>query len=70
MHHEVMAVHLLQDAPIFKVPVKGLVARPCHTLHPSVLRQVAIVVGALNLMGMLHIAVVGLNALTQLLAVG
>ncbi len=70
MHHDVMAVHLLQDAPIFKVPVKGLVARPRHTLHPKVLRRVAVVVGALNLIGMLHVAIVGSNTLARLLVVG
>jgi hypothetical protein len=70
VHRYVMAVHLLQDVPIFKVPVKHLVARPHCTLHPKVLCQVAVVVGALNFIGMPHLVVVGLIALAQLQAVG
>ncbi len=65
-----MAVHLLQDAPMFKAPVKPLVARPRCTLHPKVLHRVAVIDGALNLISVSHIAVVGLNALTRLQAVG
>ncbi len=70
MHRDVVAVHLLQDAPIFKAPVKRFVARPHCTLHPKVLCQVAVIVGALNLIGMPHVAVVGLNALARLQEVG
>ncbi len=70
MHCDVMAVQLLQDAPIFKVPVQHLVARLCCTLHPKVLHWVAVVVGALNLIGVPHVAIVGLNVLVRLQAVG
>ncbi len=69
MHRDVVAVHLLQDAPIFKVPSKHLVARPHHALHPKVLHWVAVIVGALNLISVPHVAVVGLNALAGLQAV-
>ncbi len=66
VHRDVVAVHLLQDAPIFKAPVKRLMARPCRTLHSKVLHQVAVVVWALNLISMPHIAIVGLNVLARL----
>ena len=66
VQRDVMAVHLLQDAPVFKAPVKHLVARPHHTLHPKVLHQVAIIVGALNLIGVPHIAIVGLDVFAWL----
>ncbi len=66
VHRDVVAVHLLQDAPIFKAPVKRLVARPCRTLHSKVLHRVAVVVWALNLISVPHIAIVGLNALARL----
>jgi hypothetical protein len=65
VHRDVVAV-LLQDALIFKVPVRHFMARPCHTLHPKVLRQVVVIVGALNLIGMLHVAVVGLDVFAWL----
>jgi hypothetical protein len=58
MHRDVVVVHLFQDAPVFKAPVKRLVARPCRTLHPKVPRQVAVIVGAHDLIGVPHIAVV------------
>jgi hypothetical protein len=70
VHHDVMVVHLLQDAPIFKAPVKCLMARPRCTLHPKVLHWVSVIVGVLNLIGVPHIAIVGLNALARLQAVG
>ncbi len=65
VHRDVVAV-LLQDALIFKVPVRYLVARPFHTLHPKVLHQVVVVVGALNLIGVPHVAIVGLDAFAWL----
>jgi hypothetical protein len=66
MQRDAVAVHLLQDAPVFKVPVKRLVARPCRTLHPKVFHQVAVVVGALDLIGVPHVAVVCLDVFTWL----
>ncbi len=66
MHRDVVVIHLLQDAPVFKVPVKHLAARPRRTVHPKVLHQVAVVVGALNLIGVPHVAVVGLDVFVQL----
>jgi hypothetical protein len=70
MHCDVVAVHLLQDAPIFKVPVKHLVVRPCRTLHSKFLHRVAVVVWALKLIGVPQVAIVGLNALARLQTVG
>ncbi len=64
--HDVVAVHLLQDAPVFKEPVKRLVTRPYGTLHSKVLCWVAVVVGALDLSGVPHVAIVSLKALAQL----
>ena len=66
MHRDVVAVHLLLDALIFKAPVKCLVVRPCRTLHPKVLHRVAVIVGAITLIGMPHVAVVCLNAFARL----
>ncbi len=66
VHCDVVAVHLLQDAPVFKASVERLVARPHHILHPKVLRWVAVIVGPLNLVGVPHVAVVDVNAHTQL----
>ncbi len=69
MHRDVMAVHLLQDTPVLKASVKHLMARPYRTLHPKVLRWVAVAVGVLNLIGMSHVAcspVVGLDRLAWL----
>jgi hypothetical protein len=40
--------------------------RPCRTLHPKVLHQVAVVVGALDLFGVPHVAIVCLEVLAQL----
>jgi hypothetical protein len=70
MRGNVVAVHILQDAPVFKMPIEHLMTRPCCTLHLKVLHWVAVVVGALDLFGMPHIAVVGLNALVRLETVG
>jgi hypothetical protein len=47
---------------MFKVPVKRLVARPCHTLHPMALHWIAVVVGALNLISTPHVAVVRMRS--------
>jgi hypothetical protein len=65
VHRDVVAV-LLQDALIFKVPVRHFMARSCHTLHPKVLRRVVVIVGALNLIGVPHIAIVGLDVFAWL----
>ncbi len=70
MHHDFVAVHLLQDALVFKVPGKRLMARPCRTLHPKVHRQVTVIVGAHNLISMPHVAVVGLDTLAWLQTAG
>jgi hypothetical protein len=63
---DVVAVGLLEDAPVLEAPVKGLVRRPCRTLHAEVLGRVAVIVGSLDLVGVPHVAVVGLNALPWL----
>jgi hypothetical protein len=40
--------------------------RPCCTLHLEVLRQVAVIVGALDLVGVPHVAVIGFDMLAWL----
>jgi hypothetical protein len=66
VHCDVVAVHVLQDALVFKAPLKHLLARPCCTLHPKVLRRVAVIVGALDLINVPHVAVVCLDAFAWL----
>ncbi len=66
LHRDIVAVHLLQDAPIFKMPVKRLVARPCRTLQSKVLHWVAVLVWELNLISVPHVAIVSLNAVARL----
>jgi hypothetical protein len=63
---DAVAVDLLEDTPILEVPVKDLVTRPHCTLRTDVLGQVAVIVGTLDLVAVLHVAVFGLDALTQL----
>jgi hypothetical protein len=63
---DVVAVGHLEDAPVYELPVKGLVTRPHCTLHAKVLGQVAFIVGTLALVGVPHVAVNSLNALAWL----
>jgi hypothetical protein len=57
-----MAVGPLKDPPVLEAAVKGLVARPCCRLHPKISPGITVVVGALDLVGVPHVAIVGLNA--------
>jgi hypothetical protein len=59
-----VAVGPLKDPPVLEAAVEGLVARPRRRLHPEIPRRVAVVVGALDLVGVPHVAVVGLDAFT------
>ena len=61
-----MPVHLLKDAPILEAPIKGLVARPGSGLHPKILRGVAVILEALDLVRTANVAVVGLDMLAWL----
>jgi hypothetical protein len=65
-----MAVCLPKDAPKFKASVKGLMSRPHASLHPEILRPVAVIVWALDFIHVPDVAVVGLNPLARLKAVG
>jgi hypothetical protein len=70
MRPDVMAVHLLKDAPVLQVPVECLVTSLCRTLYPKVLCRVVVVVGALDLVSAPHVAVVGVDTLAWLETVG
>ncbi len=61
MHGDVVTVGLLEDPPVLEAAVEGLMARPHCRLHPKIRCWVAVVVGALDLVGVPHVAVVGLN---------
>jgi hypothetical protein len=61
VHGDVVMVGLLKDPPVLEVAIEGLVTRPCCQLHPMIHCRVAVVVGAIDLVGVPHIAVVGLN---------
>jgi len=69
MHRDVVAVCLLQDAPVVEAPVEGFLARPCGALHPKIFSRVAIVVGAFYLVGAPHVAVVSFHTFARLKAV-
>ncbi len=69
MRCDVMAVCLLQDAPVLEAPVEGFVARPRDALHTKIFSQVAIIVGAFYLVRAPHVAVVGFHAFAWLKAV-
>ncbi len=56
-----MTVGLLEDPPVLEAAIEGLVARPRCRQHPKIRCRVAVLVGALDLVGVPHIAVVGLN---------
>ncbi len=66
MLHDVVAVGLLEDAPVLEVPVKGLVTSHCRNLHAKVVGRVAVIVRTLDLVWVLHVAIVGLNVLVWL----
>jgi hypothetical protein len=59
---DVVVVGPLKDPPVLEVAVKGLVARPRHQLHPEISPGITVIVEALDLVGVPHVAVVSLNA--------
>ncbi len=61
----VVAVGPLKDPPYLEAAVKGLVARPRRRLHPEISLGITVVVGALGLVGVPHVAVVSLNAFAR-----
>ena len=67
---DVVTVHLPKDPPVLEAAVEGLVSRPYARLHAKILGGVAIVVGALDLVGVPHVAVVGFDPLAWLEKVG
>ncbi len=73
-HHpvqpDVVAVGPLKDPPVLEAAGKGLVARPCRRLHPEISPGITVVVGALDLVRVPHVAVVGLNAFARQEAAG
>ncbi len=61
----VVALGPLKDPPVLERAIEGLVTRPRHRLHLEILGGVAIVVGALDLVGVPHVAIVGLDAFAR-----
>jgi hypothetical protein len=61
-----MSCHLGENAPILQAPVDCLVVRPDAALHLEVLGGIHVVLGALDLVRMLAVAIVSLNALARL----
>ena len=66
---DVVTVDLSEDAPVFEVSVEGLVPRPYTSLHCEVLCRVAVVIWALDLVGVPDVAIVHLHLLARLEAV-
>ncbi len=62
MQLDIVVVGPLEDPPVLEAAIEGLVARPRRRLHPQIPRRVAVVVGALDLVRVPHVAVVGLDA--------
>jgi hypothetical protein len=69
MCRDVVAVCLLQDAPVLEAPIESFMARPCGALHLKIFSRVAIIVGAFYLIGVPHVAVVGFHSFARLEAV-
>jgi hypothetical protein len=63
---DVVAEDLGEYSPVLQAPVKRLVMRPDAALHLEVLNGVDVVLGALNLVRVPAVAVVGLDALVWL----
>jgi hypothetical protein len=69
MRCDVVAICLLQDAPVLEAPIEGFVARPHNALHCKIFSHVAILVGAFYLVVATHVAVVGFHTFARLEAV-
>ncbi len=65
MQLDVVAVGPLKDPPVLQAVVESLVTRPRRRLHPKISLGIAVVVGALDLVGVPHVAVVGLDAFAR-----
>ncbi len=63
---DVVAEDLGEYPPVPQQPIKRLVMRPDATLHLDVLDGVDVVLGALDLVRVSAVAVVGLNAFARL----
>ena len=62
MLSDVVAELPLEDPPVLEAAVEGLVARPCRRLHREILSAITVVEGALDLVRVPHVAVVGLDS--------
>ncbi len=60
-----MAVGPLEDPPVLEADIEGLVAQPCRRLHLKILGGIAIIVEALDLVRVPHVAVVSLVAFAR-----
>ncbi len=65
MQPNVVAVGPLEDSSVLEVAIEGLVPKPCRRLHPKISLRITVVVGALDLVGVLHIAIVSLDAFAR-----
>jgi len=65
MHSDVVAECPLEYPPVLEAAVEGLVVQPCRRLHLEILGTIAAIVGALDLVRVPHVAIVGLNALAR-----
>ena len=63
---DVVAVDLGENPPVLQPPIKCLVTRPDAPLHLEVLGGVGVVLGALHLVRVPAVAVVGLDSLAGL----
>ncbi len=66
MVQDVVAVDLGEYPPVLQPPIKRLMTRPNATLHLEVLDRVDVIFGALDLVRVSAVAVVGLNAFARL----
>ncbi len=63
MHLDIVVVVVgpLEDSPVLEAAVKGLVMQPRRRLHPKISLWVAVIVRALDLVGVPNVVVVGLD---------
>jgi hypothetical protein len=63
--HDVVAVDLGEDPPIFQLPVQRLVMRPQPPLHRPILHCIAHILGALDFVGVSDVPLVCLDLLPR-----
>ena len=66
VRHYVVAVDLGEDPPVLQLPLERLVMRPCFPLHCPILRQIRVVGGTFNFVGVAAVPLVSLDPLARL----